>query len=502
MNYDLSSLQGTFQGAITEMISMISQYVPSLLGALLILVIGWLVALAVSSLVAGLLKKTNLSHVIAQSVHSTDADAEKAVTMTVKNIVFYVLMLFVLIAFFQTLQIPLITKPLNNMLQQIFVYLPKIFAAAVILLVGWFLASMAKNGLVSLFKNTNIDEQLTSKTGSDVSVAESISNTVYWVIIFFTLPLMLDALSLNEFLAPVNSMFTKLLSHLPNIFSSIIIFVIGFFLAKIVKQVVSNLLASAGANGLLEKFGLGNVLGEQKLSEVLGMVVYVLILFPVLIQSLEALQLDTIVQPATSVLNQIFNIIPGLFAALVIVGIAVFIGKIAATLVEGLLKSVGFDKVAGLIGFSGEVSADKSPSIIAAKIINFAIILFASMEAFKVLKLEAISEIINRFILFGGQILMGVIILVVGLMIANFAESAIKGSGTSNSGFLATFAKVGIMVLSIAMGLQEMGIASEIINLAFGLLLGAVAVAIAIAFGVGCKDIAAKKAQKFLDEIK
>jgi len=501
MNYDLSYLQGTLEEALAQIVGMVSAYVPSLIGALLILVIGWLIALGLSMLISGILKKTKLAHVIAQSVHSTDKGAEKAVTTTVKNVVFYVIMLFVLIGFFQTLQLPLITEPLNDMLQQIFVYLPKIFAAAMILLLGWLIASVVKNLLVNLFLKTKIDEQLSAKTGSEVSIADSISSTVYWIILLFVLPLVLEALELTEFLTPVNNMFSELLSHVPNIFSAIVIFMVGFFLAKIVKQVVTNLLASSGVNNVLDKAGMGNVLGEKKLSDILGMVVYVLILFPVLIQSLDALELTTIVEPATNVLNQIFDIIPGLFASLIVVALAVFIGKIASGLVEGLLQSVGFDKIVGYIGLN-EVSKGNHPSGLVAKVVNFAIILFASMEAFAMLGLDAISDIINRFILFGGQILMGVIILVVGLMIANFTESAVKSSGTPNSGFLATFAKIGIMVLAIAMGLQEMGLASEIITLAFGLLLGAVAVAIAIAFGIGGKDIAAQKTKEFFDNMK
>ena len=150
MNYDMSSLQDTLQASISEMVNMIITSVPSLLWALAILIIGWLVALAASALIAGILKNTNLAHVIAQSVHSTDKDAEKVVTATVKSVVFYVIMLFVLIAFFQTLQLPLITEPLNNMLQQIFVYIPQIFAAAAILLVGWLLATAAKNVLTTV----------------------------------------------------------------------------------------------------------------------------------------------------------------------------------------------------------------------------------------------------------------------------------------------------------------------------------------------------------------
>jgi hypothetical protein len=501
MNFDLSFLQITLQESISQMVSMVITYVPSLFTALLILVLGWLIAQAVSILIAGLFRKTNLSHLIAQSVHITDKDAEKTVTSTIKSVVFYVVMLFVLVAFFQTLQLPLITEPLNNMLEEIFVYLPKVFAAALILLIGWFIATVLKNLLNNIFSKTKIDQQLTTKTGGEVTVSDSISNTVYWFILFFVLPLVLEALDLTEFLMPVNTMFSKLLNHLPNILSAVLIFIIGFFLAKIVKQVITNLLASAGANNFLEKVNMGNLLGEQKLSDVLGMVVYVLIIFPVMIQSLQALNLGAIVEPATSVLNQVFDVIPSLFASLIIVGIAVFIGQIASSLVEGLLKSVGFDKVLGTIGIT-EVSKKSSPSMIVSKVINFAIILFASMEAFRVLGLNSISDIINRFILFAGQVVMGVVILVVGLMIANFVENAIKGSGANNAGFLSTVAKVGIMVLAIAMGLQEMGIASEIINLAFGLLLGAVAVAMAIAFGIGGKEIASQKIKEFFDNMK
>jgi hypothetical protein len=70
------------------------------------------------------------------------------------------------------------------------------------------------------------------------------------------LPVVLNTLGLTQVLGPINQMFTRFLGHLPNIFSALIILVVGWFIAGIVRQVVTNLLASAGADGLIESLGL------------------------------------------------------------------------------------------------------------------------------------------------------------------------------------------------------------------------------------------------------
>lgn len=499
---DMNSIQEMLTGALNSMIQLVSTYVPNLLAALVILVVGWLIAFAVSALIGMAMSKTKLSHLIAESMHGSDKEAEKNVAKTTKTIVYYLIMLFVLVAFFQSLHLTVITEPLNQMLNKIFEFAPQFIAALAILVIAWLIASVVKNILNTVFEKTKLDEQLASKTGrkGSISISSSIANTAYWLILLLMLPIILNTLGLNDVLGPVNDMFSKFLGHLPNIFSATIILVVGWFIASIVRQIVSNLLSSAGADSFLESVGLGDAMGGNKLSEILGLVVYIFILFPVLISSLEALSLDSIVGPATNMLNEIFAVIPNVFAALIMLGIAAFVARLASGLVESLLKSIGFDNILGWVGIEAKIKEENAPSKLVGKLVLIMIILFASMEAFRMINLEAISLLLSQFIVFAGQILMGIVILLVGVILANFAAKAIQSTGSSHAGALSGIAKAGILILASAMGLREMGFANEIINLAFGLLFGAIAVAIALSFGLGCKDLAARQAEKLLKD--
>ena len=116
--------------------------------------------------------------------------------------------------------------------------------------------------------------------------------------------------------------------------------------------------------------------------------------------------------------------------------------------------------------------------------------LLAIMETAQVLGFSLLADLSAKFTVFAAQILLGVIIFGLGVYFANWAHRAIVGGGMVNAALLATSARIAILVLSAAMALREMGIANDIINLAFGLLLGAVAVAVALAFGLGGREVA------------
>ena len=99
-----------------------------------------------------------------------------------------------------------------------------------------------------------------------------------------------------------------------------------------------------------------------------------------------------------------------------------------------------------------------------------------------------------------GAIILGVIGLVIlglGLYLANLAATTIRVSGSGQSTVLATAARAAILILAGAMALRQMNVAEDIINLAFGLLLGAVAVAAAVAFGIGGRDLARQQLERW-----
>jgi hypothetical protein len=136
------------------------------------------------------------------------------------------------------------------------------------------------------------------------------------------------------------------------------------------------------------------------------------------------------------------------------------------------------------------------------KIVIFFAMVFASVEAANRLGFTQVSDLVATFIEFGGQVLLGAVIIAVGLWIGNLAHAAIRGFDTANAAFFAGLARYAILGLVLAMGLRAMGIADDIVNMAFTLTLGAVAVAIALSFGLGGREAAGKQMEHWLGRLR
>ena len=128
--------------------------------------------------------------------------------------------------------------------------------------------------------------------------------------------------------------------------------------------------------------------------------------------------------------------------------------------------------------------------------------LFAVSEAANRLGFDQISDLIAMFIYFGANILLGAVILVIGFWLANIVANVVQRGEYKSSRWLANLVRVLIMGLVLAMGLRAMGIADSIVNLAFGLTLGAVAVAFALAFGLGGRRPAERVLTDLIDQAK
>ncbi|HYA30321.1 MAG TPA: mechanosensitive ion channel, partial [Acidobacteriota bacterium] len=335
------------------------------------------------------------------------------------------------------------------------------------------------------------------------SLTKTLADTAYWLVWLFFLPALLNALSLAGLLNPVQAMINKVLDFLPNIFSAGLILGVGWLVARIVQRVVANLLAAIGTDQASDRIGLAPVLGQQRLSNVIGLILYVLILIPVLIGALQSLALEAITRPASNMLNSIMSALPAIFAALLIVGIAYAIGRVVAGMVTTLLTGLGFNAVLARLGLGPEPAAgERSPAEVAGYLVLVGVLLFAAIEAVRELGFTLLADLIARFTVFAGQVILGLIIFGIGLFLANIASSTVRASGAAQAGLLALAARVSIVVLAGAMALRQMGLADDIINMAFGLLLGSIAVAVALAFGLGARDIAARELGDWVQSIK
>ncbi|RUT09881.1 hypothetical protein DSM106972_003760 [Dulcicalothrix desertica PCC 7102] len=498
-----------------QLLAQLVSFLPTLLAAVAILLVGLLVAKVASTIVRKLLNRTDIDNRIAAGILGrTDGRDLPKVEKAISTFVYWIILLFTVVAVLQTLNLQVVSQPLNSLLNQVLGYVPKLAGAAALLAVAWAVATVVKLITVQGLRSSRLDERLNSQledgassNQKQLSLSETIGNALYWFIfLLFLLPI-LNALELNQALLPVQTLVTEIISIVPNILAAVLIAAAGWLLATIVKRIVTNLIASAGGDRLGASFGLRSTTG-QSLSGIIGTVVYVLILIPVAIAALNALKIDAISVPAVAMLQQILNAIPLIFTAAFIVVASYFLARFAAELVTNILSSIGFDNIFSVLGISTQQKAPspatttRTPSQVMGTVVIVGIMLFATVAAVDILKIPALTALVTALTVVFGRILSGLAVFAVGLFLANLAFSLITASGNRQAQILGQIARVAIIALVSAMSLQQIGVASDIVNLAFGLLLGAIAVAIALAFGLGAREVAGEQVKEFLASFK
>ena len=481
-------------------------YIPRILGALAIFIIGWIIAQILSAVSLKLLHRTSLDNRLYSWISAEEKERPVEIEKSISKGLFYLIMLFVLVASFQTLGITLITEPINNLLNALFGYAPQLLGALLLAVVAWVVAKLMKLLVEKGLAATKLDEKMGTSTGvpgERMHLTKTLSQVVFWLVLLVFFPAILSTLGLEGLLRPVQGMLNKILEFLPNLFTAILIGLIGWLVARFMQRVVTNLLEALGADRLSERVHLASVLGKQKLSGVLGLIVYILILIPILVAALQTLKLDAVTEPASKMLEMILAALPNIFAAALILVISYVIGRVVAGLLSNLLEGIGFNGILARLGIGREISEGSwTPSSVMGYLVLVGIMLFALIEAADQLGFTMLSGIFSQFTVLAGHIFMGLIIFAIGLFLANLVFNTILATATAQSRVLAVSAKIAILVLAGAMALRHMGLADEIINLAFGLILGAIAIAVAIAFGIGGREIAGRELNEWISSMK
>jgi hypothetical protein len=503
---------------VQSSLATVAGYVPSLLAAVGILLVGLIIALIVSSVVRSLLNRTKIDNRIAAGL--TGGRDIPQIEKIISNLAFWGIMLITVVAVLDTLNLRVASQPLNSFLTQIGDFLPKLLGAAVLAGIAWLLATLVKMITVRGLQALNLDERLNPPEDSNpslnqLSLSQTIGTALYWFIFLLFLAPILDSLGLRQALVPVQSLITQIVSILPNILAATLIGTVGWFVANIVRRIVTNLLTTTGIDHLGSRFGISSSAGAQSLSTIIGTIVYVLILIPVAIAALTALKIEAISVPAIGMLQQILNALPGIFTAVAILIVSYFLGRFVGDLVTSILTSLGFNNIFSALGlptparrevYTGDAAAprvtSRTPSEFVGIITLVGIMLFATVAAVNILNIPALTTLVSGILIIFGRILAGLAVFGVGLFLANLAFNIITSSGNPQAQILGQVARIAIIALVSAMALQQIGVATDIVNLAFGLLLGAIAVAIALAFGLGGRDIAKEQVQNWLNSFK
>lgn len=476
------SLQSTLGGSL-----------PGILGALAILALGWFAAVLVRAGSRRVLRVAGINQKL-QSGTGQAFDLESMLSLGLFGLV----LLITVVAVLNILDLESLSSPFAALLAQITTYLPHLLAGAILSVVAWVLATVLRALTSKMLATTTLDERLATEAGME-PMSANMGNVAFWLVILLFLPAILGAFQLQGLLEPVQGMVDRALSMVPDIFAALVIGFVGWLVARVLRGLVSNLLAAAGADRLGTCIGLDETV---KLSRLAGMLVFILVFVPSLIAALDALKIEAVSAPAISMLDQFFGAVPNILAAAVILGVTWFVARFASGLVARLLAGVGFDLLPAKLGLGHAIGEGQTASALVGRLVLFFAMLFAVVEAANRLGFGQISELVTMFVQFGGDILLGAVILVAGFWLANLAAEAINRASGEHASGLARIARVAILGLVIAMGLRAMGIADDIVNLAFGLGFGAVAVAVALSFGLGGREAAGRQMEYWLARLR
>jgi hypothetical protein len=479
----------------------------NLLWALIILVVGWIVATVLRSITVSILNRTTLDERL--SKWYADAEEEKPIDLNRLGgqLVYYAVLLFVLIAFLEQLGLVRVAEPLIAFVEQISSYLPGLLAAGILILVAWILATVVRILLRGAFRTLKLDERFAKHADTDPettpSVGEALAEAVYWLIILVFVPPILEALGIQGLLGPVQSMLDELLLYLPNILWAIVIFLVGWFIARVVRRIVTSAMVAFGLDRLGERAGVKAALGEQTLSGLVGLIVYTLIMLVVLISALDALEITAISDPAIAMLDMILGAVPGIIGAVVVLIVAYYVGRLVAELVSNLLAGVGFDRVLVWLNLAGEpAEGQRTPSEVVGYLVLLGVMLIAVAGAADLVGFASLTDYVTVAIAFLTRLVVAAIIFAVGLYLSNLARNFIRSTSHPQAGFLAQLAWIAGVVFTAALALGQTGISQDIVNLAFGLTLGAIAVAAALAFGLGSRELAGRELEHFVESFR
>jgi hypothetical protein len=412
--------------------------------------------------------------------------------------------------------------------QMVQVWGPRILGAILILVVAWLVGRALKWALARGINKIPAVAKHSEGADPKATPGARLGEVVYWLVLLVGIVAALSALQLAQVAAPLNTMLYGFFSYLPNVVGAALIFFIGFIVATLARRVITALLEAANLERWMSKVGLSGLTGGA-LPSAIGTLVFVLILIPVTIAALETLGIEAISGPAIAVLSTVLAAIPNVLAAAIVLFIGFLIGRWVASVVERVLPATGFDKAMGaLTAFSshakpssdttqaawnvevpaGQTQASELPptppatsaSKVVGNVVLFAIVAFSAIEAARLLQFGAIAAILEDILGLAGRVIVGGVIITAGVLIADMLSNAIDRSTSGADRFASTLVKWATIALAAAMGLRFMGIADEIVILAFGLILGSAAVAGALAFGLGGRDAAGKLANRWVSK--
>lgn len=366
--------------------------------------------------------------------------------------------------------------------------LSRALGAVVILLGAWLVSRLLSALVVKVVRASHLEDRL-GRPGL-AQVLSQVAAAAIWLV---ALPPLLGVLHLQALLEPVNVMMSRLMGFVPNVLGAVVVLGMGWLAARILSQIVEGLLKAAGSENLVTRFKLQSALGTATLAGLIGSMVFALIMLPTLASFFQALGLDAVARPVGQMLEALAEMIPRVFSALLIVVLGTLVGRLLGNFIGTVLAGIGVDRWPAHMGLPTRWSlAGRVPSEWLGNVVMAAFVMASVSQACQVLGFDVLTEAVS---LLGGvmaRMLAAVMVLALGLWLSVLAAQSVQASGMQHAMTWARVARTAILFFTIALALRQSGLPGDIIVVAFAAVVGALALGLGMALGLGGRDVAAR----------
>lgn len=396
------------------------------------------------------------------------------------------------------------TNIIDSLFYPLLSALPGVIRMLVLVVIAFSLAGLLRKFTLSGLSKIQFSQKLQEwgvikPEDNGQSLIKTLGQLVYFLVILFFLPSILSGLNISSTVDPISSMFEKFFAFIPNMIAAGLILFVGTFFCKFIKGLLTGVLERLDIDAWYTKV-TGQVklpFDSQQIISVLSTVVYVLIFIPILTLALETLGITSISQPIVTILNQVIGILPNVLVALILIAVGSFVAKLIGNLLENLLETAGINNYSKYLFAKEEANFELSAII--TQVVRAIIIVFFFIQAIQVLNLEVFNAIGSALLAYLPSLISALAIVILAIIASNLVANFLQK--VTDSPLVITIVRYLIIVFAVFMALDQLKFAQHIVQSTFTIVLGALAVAFALAFGLGGRDFAARQLEKLEKKI-
>lgn len=216
-----------------------------------------------------------------------------------------------------------------------------------------------------------------------------------------------------------------------------------------------------------------------------------------------------VIDPIRETLTKVGTFVPILIGVLFILVVGWLVAKVIQRLVTRILKLVRLDVAserAGIANFLAKGEIKYTLSELIGMLIYWLVMLIVFVTAVDALGLKVAAQLLDKIVLYLPNVVVSIFILSLGTFVAVFlggiVRTAATNAGVAFARLLGQLSQLIVIVFAIAMALEQLNIGTRIIAISLNVILGAIGLACALAFGLGCKDLAAKFVSDLIEKVK